>query len=191
MLLCGRTKYPRPGKGLSQSSRPKNVWNSHKTRNSLMKSSCHPSITGLSPQKDHTLVAELINLKIKSSYHNKASKEAWMDQEHSQVFYNMPERNPTLYKGIDQNTALSNIKFTASSTQLKITRQAEDVALLVEYSLSLHKALHCELERWRAVKSTGCSHRGPRFTSPHPSTCWFVTICASSSRPSDAYFWPL
>jgi hypothetical protein len=87
-----------------------------------MKSSCHPSITALSPQKDHTLVAELINLKIKSSYHNKASKEVWMDQEHSQVFYNMPEWNPTLYKGVYQNTALSNIKFTASSTHLKITR---------------------------------------------------------------------
>lgn len=170
MLSCVGRKYPRPGKGLPQSSRPKNVWNSHKTRNSLMKSSCHPSIIRLSPQKDHTLVAELINLKIKSSYHNKASKEVRMDQEHSQVFYNMPEQNPTLYKGIYQNTALGNIKFTASSTRLKVTRQAEDAAQLTERSLSMHRALHCGLERWRTVRSTGCPHRRPRFIAQHPST---------------------
>lgn len=62
-----------------------------------------------------------------------------MDQDYSRVFYYMPEQNPTLYKGICQNTALTNIKFTASSTHLKITNQVEDVTQLVQHLLSMHK----------------------------------------------------
>lgn len=40
----------------------------------------------------------------------------------------MPEQHPTMFKGLQHNPALTNIKFTTSVTQMKAAKQQENMA---------------------------------------------------------------